>query len=245
MSATSAELLKLRSTRTSLWLVASLTGIVGLAAVVHFVGFDAALVDDAAEQRSILTEIGVTMGLVFAAISGSLSITTEVRHGTLRPTLLKQPDRWRLLRAKLVTQLPIGAAIAAFATAFAFALASTLLDARGLSLVFDATASTRLVLGAAAGGACFAALGLAVGTVARNQVPVVAGLLVWMLFIENLLRAGVPSIGRFAPGSLGRAIAAAGNGQVGSPALAAALITVLSAASLAAARSAFDHRDIA
>ncbi len=245
MSAVSAEVLKLRSTRTSLWMVASLAFIVTVAAVVHFLGFYASLVDDAAEQRSTLSEIGVTMGLVFAAISGSLSITTEVRHGTIRPTLLKQPDRWRLLRAKLVTQLPIGAAVATFAAALALALAIILLDARGLPFVLDAATNTRLVLGAAVGGACFGALGLAVGTVVRNQVPVVVGLLVWMLFIENLLRAGVPSIGRFTPGSLGRTIAAAGTSQLDSPLLAAALLAAFTVASLAVAHTTFDHRDVA
>jgi len=244
MSAVSAEVLKLRSTRTFLWVVVSLAAIVVLAAVVHFLGFYTSLLDDAAEQRAILTEIGVMMGLVFAAIAGSLSITTEVRHGTIRPTLLKQPDRWRLLRAKLVTQLPIGAGLAVFATALALALAAPLLHTRGLSPALDAAADTRLVIGAAVGGAGFAVLGVAIGALVRNQVPVVVGLLVWMLFIENLLRAAVPSLGRFAPGSLGRAIAADGTGHLGSPLLASSLLVALTAVTLGAARLAFERRDI-
>jgi ABC-2 type transport system permease protein len=245
MTAFAAERLKLTTTRTALWLAAALAGIVTLAAVVHLVGFDAAMVDDASEQRSILTDIGVTMGLVFAAISGSLAITTEFRHGTIRPILLKHPDRTAVLGAKLATQAVIGAVLAAGATGHAVALAAIFLDARSLALALDPEDAVRLVLGAGLGGAAFAAGGLAIGTIVRNQVPVVVGLLIWTLFIENLLRAGVTSIGRFAPGSLARAIAANGTGALDSPAVATIALFLAVAIVVQIARTTFTHRDIA
>lgn len=244
MSTFTAERLKLTSTRTTLSLAAALAGIVTLAALVHLVGFDTAVVDDAAEQRPILTDIGVTMGLVFAAISGSLAITTEFRYGTIRPTLLKQPNRTAILSAKLATQAMIGSALAACATGYATVLGAILLDARGLRLGLDARDVTQLVLGAGVGGVMFAAGGLAIGAIARNQVPVVIGLLIWTLFIENLLRAGAPSIGRFAPGSLARAIAADGPGALASPLAAAATLAVAVAAVAHIARTTFTRRDI-
>lgn len=245
MNALAAERLKLTTTRTTLWLAAALAGVVTLAAVVHLLGFDAAMVDEASEQRPILTDIGVTMGLVFAAISGSLAITTEFRHGTIRPTLLKHPDRGAILAAKLATQAVIGAVLAAAAAGYATVLAAVFLDARGLALELGAGAVARLVLGAAVGGAAFAGAGLAIGTVVRNQVPVVVGLLIWTLFIENLLRAGVASVGRFAPGSLARAIAADGAGALDSPVVAAITLLAAAAAAVQLARTTFDRRDIA
>ncbi|MDO8389063.1 MAG: hypothetical protein Q7V57_01125 [Actinomycetota bacterium] len=244
MSAIASERLKLTSTRSTTWLAVSLIGIVTLAAVVHILGFETAMVDDATEQRSILTDIGVSMGLVFAAISGSLAITSEFRHGTIRPTLLKNPDRISLLNVKLATQSLIGAALAAAAAAYAIGLSSAFLGARGLALELDGGQIARLVIGAGIGGAGFAVAGLALGALVRNQVPVVVGLLIWTLFIENLLRAGVPSIARFAPGSLGRAIAAPGPGQFDGLLVAAVGLTLVAAAGFAATRAIFIHRDI-
>jgi ABC-2 type transport system permease protein len=244
MTALAAERLKITSTRTTLWLAVALTGIVTLAAIVHILGFETAMVDATDEQRSILTDIGVSMGLVFAAISGSLAITTEFRHGTIRPTLLKQPDRTRLLAAKLTTQAAIGAALSAIATSSAMVLTFAFLNARDLQFAIDTPQVARFVLGATIAGAGFATLGLAIGTIARNQVPVVVGTLVWMLFIENLLRAGVPSIARFAPGSLGRSIAADGRGALTSPILAAVVLAVMAAAAFSVARAIFTRRDI-
>ena len=244
MSVIASERLKLGTTRNTASLGAALIGVVTLAAIVHILGFETAMVDEATEQRSILTDIGVTMGLVFAGISGSLAITVEFRHGTIRPTLLKHPDRNSLLVAKLITQAAIGAALAAAATAYAVGLSTAFLQARGLSLELDATQITQLIGGACLGGAGFAASGLAIGAIVRNQVPVVVGLLIWTLFIENLLRAGTPSIARFAPGSLARAIAADGAGALTSPSLAALALAAIATGVLIVARSNFAHRDI-
>lgn len=244
MSVIASERLKLTTTLTTASLAAALLGIVTLAAIVHILGFEAAMVDEATEQLAILTDIGVTMGLVFAGISGSLAITSEFRHGTVRPTLLKHPDRSSLLGAKVITQAAVGAALATAATSYGVGLCAAFLQARGLSLDLDATSITRLIVGASLGGAGFAAGGLAIGAIVRNQVPVVVGLLIWTLFIENLLRAGTPSIGRFAPGSLARAIAADSAGALSSPSLAAVTLGAVAAGVLIAARSNFARRDI-
>jgi ABC-2 type transport system permease protein len=244
MSVLASERLKLATTRTTVSLTGALFGIVTLAAVVHILGFDTAMIDEASEQSSILTDIGVTMGLVFAAISGSLAITTEFHHGTIRPTLLKQPDRQKLLVAKLIAQVTAGTVLAAATTAYAVGLCAAFLQARGLSLELDAAHLTRLTVGAGLGGAGFAAGGLAIGTIVRNQVPVVVALLTWTLFIENLLRAGTPAIARFTPGSLARAIAAEGPGALTSPILAAIALAAITTGALIAARSNFARRDI-
>jgi ABC-2 type transport system permease protein len=202
------------------------------------------MVDEPTEQRSILTDIGVSMSLVFAAISGSLAITSEFRHGTIRPTLLKHPDRTGLLVAKIATQSLIGALLAAAATSYALGVTAVFLQARGLALALDAGQIARLVIGAGLGGVGFATWGLAIGAIVRNQVSVVVGLLIWTLFIENLLRAGMPSIGRLAPGSLARAIAADEAGTLTSPTIAGLGLALVAAGCLLAACSAFTHRDI-
>ena len=243
-SALRAELLKLRTSRTTLGPAAALLGTTSLAAVVHLLGFDARLVDQRAEQLGIILDIGVSMGLLFAAIAGMLAITGEFRYGTIRSTLVRQPQRARLLIAKAVWAAVVGAGLGALGAAYAVALAALILGGRGMDLQLDSTDVTTLVAGAALGGALFAQLGLSIGTMVRNQVPVVVGALIWVLFIESLLRAGVPDIGKFAPGSLARAIAGQSDVAVSSTPAAAALLATLSLVALAVGHLTFQRRDL-
>ena len=57
----------------------------------------------------------------------------------------------------------------------------------------------------------------------------------WILFVENVLIAGVPSVGKYSPGALGRALAGQQVDAVASwPAALLALVTVAGAAVCAA-----------
>jgi ABC-2 type transport system permease protein len=47
--------------------------------------------------------------------------------------------------------------------------------------------------------ALWAALGVGLGAVIKNQVFAVIGLIVWAFVIDNLLRELVPDVGRFTP----------------------------------------------
>lgn len=244
MSTLSAEALKLRTTRATAALAASGVGVVVLAAVVHLLGFPARLVDEPGEQIRILADIGVSMAVLFAAISGSLGITTDYRHGTVRSTLVRRPDRTRLLAAKAVIQIVTCAGIGTLVITVALALAATFVRARGLAFGLSTGELARFVFGTAVASACFAVIGLAVGTIARNQIPVTIGLLVWFLFLENLLRAGTPSVARFAPGSLARAVATTADPQRLAPLLAGAVLAAFAAVLLAVARTMFRRRDL-
>lgn len=72
-----------------------------------------------------------------------------------------------------------------------------------------------------------AAIGVGVGAVIRNQVPVLVGICAWLLFVENLLVGdigGVGNIGRLLPGAAGKAI----SGQDPDTLLAPARLDILS-----------------
>ena len=56
------------------------------------------------------------------------------------------------------------------------------------------------MLGTLAGIALWGAIGVGVGTIVRNQVGAIIGLLAWGFVVENLLFAFVPSVGRLTPG---------------------------------------------
>ena len=59
--------------------------------------------------RSSVYATAVTFGYVFPVIIGALSVTGEFRHKTISPTFLAEPNRLRVLWAKLGAALPIGA----------------------------------------------------------------------------------------------------------------------------------------
>lgn len=239
-----AEWLKQCTTRTMLGVLAAMLGTVSLAAVIHVLGFGVALVDQRAEQLGIMLDIGVGLGLIFAAVNGAISITSEFRYGTIRSNLVKRPKRTHTLLAKVTTQLVVGTVLAAVAASTALGLAAIFLRIRNVDLQLTNSDVLRLILGGAFGGAMFAVIGLAVGTLVRNQVPVVVGTLVWTLFIETLLRGGVPDLGKFVPGSLARTVAGQTTAAMSSPAVAGTILVAVVGVALLAAHALFTRRDV-
>jgi hypothetical protein len=65
-----------------------------------------------------------------------------------------------------------------------------------------------LVLGTPAMTAAWAAIGVGLGALVRNQVLAVIGLIVWAMVVDNLLRALVPAIGGYTPGGASAAVIA-------------------------------------
>ena len=109
----------------------------------------------------------------FALVIGILAVTNEFRHGTITPTLLVMPDRTQLMLAKLVAVL----------AAWRSARLRRRPDHRRLSRRSSAplrdfeTGGT--VLGWSSAGrvatALYAALGLGLGALVRNQVGAIVG----------------------------------------------------------------------
>lgn len=239
-----SEWLKQCTTRTMLGVLTAMLGTVSLAAVIHLLGFGVALIDQRTEQLGIMLDIGVGLGLIFAAVNGAIAITSEFRYGTIRANLVRRPKRAETLLAKVATQLVIGAVLAAVAASSAIGLAAIFLRIRDIDLQLTNSDVVRLILGGAFGGAMFALIGLVVGTLIRNQVPVVVGTLVWTLFIETLLRGGVPDVGKFAPGSLARTLAGQTTAAMSSPWTAGTILVALVGVALLAAHTAFTRRDV-
>jgi ABC-2 type transport system permease protein len=83
------------------------------------------------------------------------------------------------------------------------------LNSRGIEVQLSGADYGRIVLGSAFAAGLWGAIGVGVGAVVRSQVPALVGLVVWHLFIENLLVgdiAGVGAVGRYLPGAAGKAI---------------------------------------
>jgi ABC-type transport system involved in multi-copper enzyme maturation permease subunit len=242
-----AELLKQRSTRTNLGLFATMLGLVLLAEVLHGFGLPAENLDSAPQQLQVLAP-GVIIGTLLAALLGAMSITGEIRHGTIRPTLLVTPERIQVITAKVWASMLAGAGFGLAAGTVAVSVSTAALRARGITTYLDLGDYVLPLFGGAAAAALWAAIGVGVGAIVRNQVATLVGLCAWLLFVENLLLGDLAdlNVGRFLPG----AAAAAISGQepatpLLAPAVALALLALYAAAAVTAGCVATNRRDTA
>ena len=156
---------------------------------------------------------------IIAAICGVLLFTSEVQHGTLAITLAAQPTRWVVAISKSVSAAGFG--LARGATGLVAGFAGGVIA--GLDM---GDTSAMMITGAWAllYTTVSAVLGLGLGLIVRHGSAGIAGLLIWGLVIENLLRAFLPaSIARFLPFSAGDRLLAIDSGLSSPEILALAL----------------------
>jgi len=240
-----SEWLKQRSTRTALALFAAMIGLVLLAVLLH--GLLPAEDLGRTHVQLMVLGRGEFLGALFAALLGALSITAEIRHGTIRPTFLFSPRRARVVAAKVFVSVAIGAGFGLVAGAAAVAAGTSALRARGIDLQLDRTDQALLVVGSAAAAALWAAIGVGVGALVRHQVPTLVGICAWLLFVEGLLLGdlvGVGDVGRFLPGSAAAAISGQDPGTLLAPAAGLALLVAYAAAAALVGAFAISRRDV-
>ena len=126
--------------------------------------------------------------MVLAIVMGTLSITSEVQHGTLATAVTMQPARWVIVAAKAVVSSGLGLAMGILG--MAAGLGGAILGGleAGETSGSLATAGWGLLLTALA-----PALGLGIGMIVRHSAGAVTGVLVWALVIENLVKTFAPT----------------------------------------------------
>jgi ABC-2 type transport system permease protein len=194
---TKAELLKVRSTRTTIGLMLGMIALILLFALLTGLLSQAAALSTKEDQRQFLS-LGSLAG-VFSALAGVLLVTSEYRYGTIRPTILFTPKRSQVLAAKVVAGALAGVAFGVVGEAIGWAVGYAILDGRGITFVLDGGDVALLALGGLGGIALWGAIGAGLGAIVRNQVGAVITLLAWGFVVDNLLFGLVPSIGRFTP----------------------------------------------
>jgi ABC-2 type transport system permease protein len=124
---------------------------------------------------------------IFALVLGILVVATEFRHGTITPSLLAVPDRAQLVMAKLIASLVAGALLGLVASAVCAAIVLPLLSSRNIATGTDTSDVLKLIAGNTAAAALYAAIGVGLGALLRNQVGAIIGALGWIFLIEPLL----------------------------------------------------------
>jgi ABC-2 type transport system permease protein len=219
-----SELLKQRSTSTNLSLLAAMLGLVLLAVVLHGIGIEAADLGRRNNQLMVFGR-GEFLGALFAALLGAMSFTAEIRHGTIRPTFLVSPWRGRVVAAKVGASTLAGAVFGLAASALAVGVGTAVLRMRGINIQLDGGDYALLVAGGSAASAIWAAIGVGLGAVVRDQVPA--------------------HVVKFAPGTLGMAISGQEPDEMLAPGLSLLLLFVYAAVSVIAGTRATSRRDVA
>jgi ABC-type transport system involved in multi-copper enzyme maturation permease subunit len=192
-----AELLKIRSTRTTIGLVLGMIALILLFTLLTGLLTQASGLAGKKDQRQLLSV--ASFAGVFSALAGVLLVTSEYRFGTIRPTILFNPERSHLLAAKVVAGAVAGTAFGALGEAIGWAVGYAILDGRGITVVLGSGDILLLTLGGVVGAALWGAIGAGLGAIVHNQVGGVITLLAWGLVVDNLLFNLVPSVGRFTP----------------------------------------------
>jgi ABC-2 type transport system permease protein len=239
-----SELLKQRTTSTAFSLCAALLGLVALAVLLHGVGLPVADLAERDNQLMVLGR-GEFLGALFAALLGAMSITSEIRHGTIRPTLLVSPQRRRVVAAKAGVSLGLGAGFGLAASALAAGVGTVALRARGIDVQVDGGDYALLVAGGTVASALWAAIGVGIGAIVRDQVPTLVGISAWLLFVEGLFGGNLVDISRFAPGTLGMAVSGQEPDTLLAPGISLLLLSLYAAVAAVAGSLATERRDIA
>jgi ABC-2 type transport system permease protein len=192
-----AELLKIRSTRTTIALILAMIALTLLLTLLTGLLTHPAGLAGTEDQRDLLSVS--SLAGVFSAIAGVLLVTNEYRFGTIRPTILFNPARSHVLAAKAVAGALAGIVFGAVGVAIGWAIGYAILNGRGIPVVLSSGDILLLTLGGLAGAALWGAIGAGLGAIIHNQVGAVLTLLAWGLVVDNLLFGLAPSVGRFMP----------------------------------------------
>jgi ABC-type transport system involved in multi-copper enzyme maturation permease subunit len=192
-----AELLKIRSTRTTIGLLVALIILSLLFTILTCTLSPMSQLFTEQDQTSVLS-FGSTAG-VFAALAGVMLFTSEYRFGTIRPTSLFNPNRNRLFTSKVTAGVLSGLVFGVIGEGLVFAIGIVIFKIRGVDIVMSGANMTELIVGAIVGTALWGAIGVAIGAIVPNQVGAVIALLAWGFVVENLIFGFLPKIGRFLP----------------------------------------------
>jgi ABC-2 type transport system permease protein len=208
-----AELLKLRTTRMiyGLALSALVFAPITVISVITSAG-------KSGGAPSLTTGEGIrnvmsagSSGAIVVLVIGILIMAGEFRHSTVTSTFLVSPKRGRVVGAKIVASALVGAGIAIVSAALTLPLSLPWLASKHIHLHILSHNVGVMLLGGIAAVTIYAAVGVGVGSLIRNQTAALLVALAWVLVIEALLVGFVPEVGKWIPGGAAAALTGAAN----------------------------------
>lgn len=136
---------------------------------------------------------------IFSIILGILIMSGEFRHGTAVATFLAAPKRIRVLTAKLIIAAIAGGVMQLISAAVG--MAGGLIT---LSFYEDVASASEniffsVMAAAALSGAVLGVVGVAIGSLIRNQLVAIVATLVWLFVIEPIVLLLFVDAGKWLP----------------------------------------------
>jgi ABC-2 type transport system permease protein len=191
-----SELLKLRTTRTLTGITVASVGmtLLFIAAVVSSARADGTL-GTVTTEHNVMSAVQISQ--LFVLLLGVLVATAEVRHGTVANTLLASPNRRAVVGVKAAVAVAGGVVVAGATAVVALAAGVGWLASEGVAV--DIGEHAGAIAAAVVGIPLFAAIGVGVGALLRNQTVAVVAALAWVLAVEALMAYVLPGVGSFLP----------------------------------------------
>jgi ABC-2 type transport system permease protein len=228
MTIVGTEFLKLRTTRLWWGLTLGLLGLSALGAILTlvFAGVETGFTLNNEEmQRSLFGSAGFNS--IFALVFGIIGMAGEYKQGTITPTFLASPRRWRVVLAKAVAYGFAGFLLGLVSTMLVAGISYAGLAIKNIDVVMPTSEIFSMLGGSTATATFYGVLGVAIGAVIPNQIAALIAALVEQLIAEPLLFNFFPEEGRFLVGGASSILA-------GNPNLGATLSLWAAAAVLAA-----------
>ena len=205
-SLVSAELLKLRSTRTAWIPLAVALGIAVIAVVANTSGGDTHLAP--AALPGLLRASGGQLVDGAVLLAWIVLSAGEFRHRTSVTTFLGEPNRLRIVSAKLIAAALTGAAVGLLAEALGAATASAALSAHHVPLDWSQPGVLGAVLAVPMLAALFGILGVGLGLLLRHTAAAVGLALMWAFVVEGIIPALTrePGVVRWLPEAAANAV---------------------------------------
>jgi ABC-2 type transport system permease protein len=194
-----AELVKLTTVRTFLWVTLADIGFVLVIAIATVASTGEIQSAEDARGAAQIASLALLLGL----IASILAMAGEWTHGTITQTLLVTPVRERVLAAKAVTGAALSFALVGTAVGLVLAVLvpAASLDLHDAGLVLTGTLIAAPIVGV---------IGIGIGTILRGQGSAIIVSLVWLLIGESFF----PLISETAaPYTPGRAVGALVSGD--------------------------------
>ena len=239
-----AEARKALATPTIWWLLLGTVaiGIAGTVAPLVVVENDAAhLLTDRTLQQAMH---GAAAGVILVVVAGIIGMAGDWRFGQASQTFLTTPQRRRIVAARTVTYMAVGAVFGTAAVAACTVTAWFWYRANDVALPLERSAVWLTLVGCLAVAVLFGALGIAVGAIARNQMVAIVGAMAWLVVVEPILFAASSTVFRWLPGMASISLRRQPAEGLLSPGTAAAVLVGVIAVALAVGTRLVERDDV-
>jgi ABC-2 type transport system permease protein len=201
ITAIKTELLKIRTTRLLVGMLAAAAAWTAMVCIVESSrsgpgGLVPALTTEAG-LRAVISSTG--FATILAAVFGVTISSGEFRHNTATDTYIDEPNRFRVLAAKVIAAALVGLSFGLVGIAITTSVGLSFTIGNGYSVPFGADVIARYAAGAVIGAGLLAAVGAGLGSLIRSQLAAIIAIFAMAFGIEQIVGGVSRSVAVYMP----------------------------------------------